>query len=82
MIQKQTSCMSPSIYRSSEYRWLTCSKSKEYISESDDDNDDGPPAASAPQTDTAGTSALSDAGDGSGAVSDSGHGNGMEVDDA
>jgi hypothetical protein len=57
---------------------LNISKSKEYISESEDE--DAPPKA----TDTAGTSALSDAGEGSGVVSETGNGtgndSGMEVD--
>jgi hypothetical protein len=56
---------------------LTISKSKEYISESEDE--DAPPAIT-----TAGTSALSDAGEGSGVVSETGNGtgndSGMEVD--
>ena len=67
------------------------SKSKEYISESDDDDADGdekPVETTAGQTDTAGTSALSDAGvsgaegsaNGEGEVANDGEASGMEVD--
>jgi len=71
------------------------SKSKEYISESDDDDEDGgaegdekPVETTAGQTDTAGTSALSDAGvsgaegsaNGEGEGANGGEASGMEVD--
>jgi hypothetical protein len=69
---KRINCMSLSCAMG-----LTFSKSKEYISESEDE--DAPPAVT-----TAGTSALSDAGEGSGVVSENGNGtgndSGMDVD--
>jgi hypothetical protein len=73
---KRINCMSPSS-PSELSAGLIISKSKEYISESEDE--DAPPAVT-----TAGTSALSDAGEGSGVVSETGNGtgndSGMEVD--